>query len=98
DPLNEHGTSSYWYHPQSIALARTVNSGMVQEIGFPDFGSRFQNLALTRPSGMLAMLAEVGFVINPEEYAVLLSAEGQQRAAQGILKGLFTYLHPPVKH
>ncbi|HEY9732157.1 MAG TPA: N-acetylmuramoyl-L-alanine amidase [Drouetiella sp.] len=98
DPLTEHGTSSYWYHPQSIALARTINSGMVQDLGFPDFGSRFQNLALTRPSGMLATLAEVGFVINPEEYAMLISPSGQQRAADGILKGLFTYLHPPVKH
>lgn len=100
DPLNEHGTSSYWYHPQSIGLAHAVNSGMVHDIGFPDFGSRFQNLALTRPSGMLACLAEVGFVINPEEYAVLISPEGQQRAAEGLLKGLITYLHPlaPVKH
>ncbi len=98
DPLTEHGTSSYWYHPQSIGLARTINSSMVQDIGFPDFGSRFQNLALTRPSAMLATLAEVGFVINPEEYAILISAEGQQRAAEGILKGLFSYLHPPVKH
>jgi N-acetylmuramoyl-L-alanine amidase len=98
DPLTEHGTSSYWYHPQSVALAHTVNSGMVQEVGFPDFGSRFQNLALTRPSGMLAMLAEVGFVINPEEYAVLLSPDGQQRAAEGLLQGLIRYLHPPAKH
>ncbi len=98
DPLTEHGTSSYWYHPQSISLARTLNTGMVQDVDFPDFGSRFQNLALTRPSGMLAVLAEVGFVINPEEYAVLISPDGQQRAAEGLLKGLVTYLHPPAKH
>ncbi|CAN5272902.1 N-acetylmuramoyl-L-alanine amidase [soil metagenome] len=100
DPLTEHGTSSYWYHPQSIGLAHAINTGMVQDVGFPDFGSRFQNLALTRPSGMLACLAEVGFVINPEEYAVIISPEGQQRAAEGLLKGLIAYLHPPapVKH
>ena len=100
DPLTEHGTSSYWYHPQSIALAHSINNGMVQDVGFPDFGSRFQNLALTRPSAMLACLAEVGFVINPEEYATLISPEGQQRAAEGLLKGLLAYLHPPapVKH
>ncbi len=98
DPLKEHGTSSYWYHPQSIALAHSINSGMVDDVGFPDFGSRFQNLALTRPSGMLACLAEVGFVINPEEYAVLISPEGQQRAAEGLLKGLVNYLHPISKH
>ena len=47
---------------------------------------------------MLAVLAEVGFVINPEEYAVLISPDGQQRAAEGLLKGLVTYLHPPAKH
>ncbi len=73
DPLNEHGTSSYWYHPQSIGLAHAVNNGMVHDVGFPDFGSRFQNLALTRPSGMLACLAEVGFVINQKSTRWLIT-------------------------
>jgi N-acetylmuramoyl-L-alanine amidase len=92
DPWAEHGTSTYWYHPQSIQLAHQLKDDMVKKVGFPDFGSRFQNLALTRPSGMLATLVEVGFVIDPPEYAQLISSAGQQKAAQGIIDGLANYL------
>jgi N-acetylmuramoyl-L-alanine amidase len=41
---------------------------------------------------MQAVLSEVGFMINPDEYAVLISEKGQQDAAQGLLNGLKTYL------
>jgi N-acetylmuramoyl-L-alanine amidase len=92
DPLKEHGSSTYWYHPQSTELGKALKNGLVQKLHFPDIGSRFQNLALTRPSGMQAVLSEVGFMINPDEYAVLISDKGQQDAAQGLLNGLKTYL------
>jgi N-acetylmuramoyl-L-alanine amidase len=93
DPQKEHGTSSYWYHPQAIELARSLKLAMVNEINFPDFGTRWQNLALTRPSAMLSTLAEVGFMINPDEIAVLEQPEGQARAAMGLRKGLIEYLN-----
>ena len=92
DPLNEHGSSTYWYHPQSSELGKALKNGLVQKLNFPDIGSRFQNLALARPSAMPAVLSEVGFMINPDEYAILISAKGQQEAAQGLLNGLKTYL------
>jgi N-acetylmuramoyl-L-alanine amidase len=92
DPWKERGTSSYWYHPQSTELARTLKTALVSALGLPELGNRFQNLALCRPSCMPAVLAEVGFVINPEEYALLISPEGQMTAAEGLLKGLEDYL------
>jgi N-acetylmuramoyl-L-alanine amidase len=92
DPLKEHGSSTYWYHPQSTELGKALKNGLIQKLHFPDIGSRFQNLALTRPSGMQAVLSEVGFMINPDEYAVLISEKGQQDAAQGLLNGLKAYL------
>lgn len=92
DPWKERGTSSYWYHPQSTELARCFKVGLVATLGLPELGNRFQNLALCRPSFMPAVLAEVGFVINPEEYALLISPEGQMTAAEGLLKGLQDYL------
>jgi len=99
DPWTEHGTSTYWYHPQATQLARLFKNDIVKQIGFPDFGSRFQNLALTRPSGMLAVLTETGFVVNPDEYAQLISDSGQEKAAQGMLASLIEYLGrgPSVK-
>ena len=28
DPWQEHGTSSYWYHPQSVELARCLKNAV----------------------------------------------------------------------
>jgi N-acetylmuramoyl-L-alanine amidase len=92
NPWTEHGTSSYYYHPQSRALANAGREGMVAETGLRDYNTRWQNLALCRPSQMPAALMEVAFVINPDEYAMLLSNEGQERAALGIAKGVRNFL------
>jgi len=92
DPWKERGTSSYYYQPQAIELARALRSSVIKRTGLPDLATRWQNLALTRPSSQLSVLYEVAFVINPEEYAMLESSEGQQRAADGLLKGLMEYL------
>ena len=97
DPWRERGSSTYWYHPQSTELGRCLKNGLLSRLNLPDLGSRFQNLFLARPSFMPAVLAEVGFVINPEEYAMLISAEGQNAAAEGLLKGLEDYLIGPAK-
>lgn len=92
DPWAEHGTSSYWYHPQSIELAKTLKTALVKELGFPDFGTLYQNLALARPSQMPAVLVEVGFMINPDEFAQLIDPQVQKRAARALVNGIKTYL------
>jgi N-acetylmuramoyl-L-alanine amidase len=94
-PWLEHGSSVYWYQPQSTELGRYLKNGLISAMSLPDRGNRFQNLALARPSAMPAVLAEIGFMINPEEYALLISPEGQDLAAQGLLKGLEDYLREP---
>lgn len=92
NPWVEHGTSSYYYHPQSLKMAMAIRRGAVASLKFNDFHTRWQNLALCRPSQMPAALIEVGFVINPDEYAVLISPSGQKKAAQGIAAGLQAFL------
>ncbi len=92
DPWKEHGTSTYWYHPQSTELARVLKDAVVSEVAFPDIGCRFQNLALCRPTAMPAVLVEVGFMIHPDEFALLLDPLVQQQVAEGLLKGVQKYL------
>ena len=92
DPWKEHGTSTYWYHPQSRQLAKSIDDALVKKLGWPDIGARYQNLALTRAHTMLAVLAEIGFMINPDEYAKLLQPEIQDKAAQGLVEGIANYL------
>jgi N-acetylmuramoyl-L-alanine amidase len=93
DPWKEHGTSSYWYHPQAIELASCLKDSVVQTLGFPDIGTRYQNLALARPTAMPAVLVEVGFMINPDEYAKLIDPTVQDKIAQALCAGLIKYIH-----
>ncbi|MBA3858795.1 MAG: hypothetical protein C0507_17970 [Cyanobacteria bacterium PR.3.49] len=92
DPWKEHGTSTYWYQPQSTELARQLKDSVISAVDFPDIGCRFQNLALCRPTAMPAVLVEVGFMIHPEEFAQLLDPNVQGRVAEGLLKGIRKYL------
>lgn len=93
NPWVEHGTSTYYYQPQALAFANQVRAGTVARLGFPDFHTRWQNLALCRPSRQPSALVEVGFVINPDEYADLISPGGQERAARGIADGVQNFVY-----
>lgn len=92
NPIKEHGSSTYFYHPQSVELAQVLRNNLLKNLGFPDIGARYQNLALTRPSEMPAVLAEIGFLINPDECAVLMQPEGQEKAARALADGISEYL------
>ena len=96
DPLKEHGTSSYWYYPQSIELARCLKNAVKNASGFPDLGARYQNLALARAPAMPAVLLEIGFMINPDEFAQLIDPSFQLKISRAIVTGLEQYLNQPV--
>lgn len=93
DPIKEHGTSAYFYHPQSKELARSMKGALAKEMSLPDIGARFQNLALCRPSGMPAVLVEVAFMSNPDEYAKLINPSWQNNAAHSMLGGILNYFN-----
>jgi N-acetylmuramoyl-L-alanine amidase len=91
DPIKEHGTSTYYYHPQSKPLAQALESALSRGAGLQPIGARYQNLALCRPSSMQAVLVEVGFMVNPDEFALLIDDNFQQKAAASLKDGLITY-------
>ena len=82
DPWKEHGTSSYWYHPQSVELAKRLKNSVKDASNFIDLGARYQNLALARGTAMPSVLLEIGFMINPDEFTQLIDPEFQNKIAQ----------------
>lgn len=92
DPWTEHGCSSYWYHPQSIEPARLAQKDLSAISGLKDFGSRYQNLFLCRPSRMPAFLMEIAFMINPDELTKLLDPQFQDLTAQSIASSVRKFL------
>lgn len=91
NPFRAHGTGTYYFTGQSIALARHVQDGMVRRLGLPDLGVYYDNLAVLRPTWMPAVLCEGAFLIIPEQEAALRTAEFQDAYALGVVEGLESY-------
>lgn len=88
DPYIEHGTSTYYYHSQSLPLAKILHKNLVNATEFNDLGIFYSSFVLTRPTEVPSVLLETGFMINPDEYSQLITSEFQEKAARGIAKGL----------
>ena len=88
NPFTNNGTSVFYNHEQSLALARSVQRGLVQQLGLRDLGVGRGDLALVRPTWQPSILTEGLYMIVPEQEAALRSTEGQRRYAHGVFAGL----------
>ena len=86
-----NGTNTYFFFDQAEPLARAVQRGLVREIGLPDMGINYDNLAVARQSWMPAILCEGAFLLIPQQEAALRDEAFQKRYAKGIADGLEEY-------
>ncbi|HXO84006.1 MAG TPA: N-acetylmuramoyl-L-alanine amidase, partial [Gemmatimonadales bacterium] len=92
NPFTNNGTSVYYFHPRSAALARALDRGLVAELGVRDLGMGRGDYALVRNPWMPSALTEGLFMMIPEQDAMLGSSEGQSRYARGIVRGIEDFL------
>ncbi|PJA29445.1 MAG: hypothetical protein CO189_02185 [candidate division Zixibacteria bacterium CG_4_9_14_3_um_filter_46_8] len=92
NPFTHNGVSTYYYHPQSKPLADAIQNRMLEKTGLPDYGVQYGNLALTRPSELLAVLVECAFIMIPQQEAMLRDKRFQQKCAEGIYQGICDFL------
>ncbi len=86
------GTTTYYYTPQSRALAEMVQAEVVRALGEPDRGimtARFYVLVNTQ---MPAVLVETAFISNAAEEAMLRDPAVQARIAEAIARGIAAFL------
>lgn len=95
NPFEQRGSSVYYYHPQSRDLAWMLHQRLLEATGLQDHGFYFKNLAMARPSEMLAVLLECTFIIHPEEETLLREQRFIDRISRSLVKGLKDYLRPP---
>jgi N-acetylmuramoyl-L-alanine amidase len=88
NPFCNNGTSTYYYHPQSLALAREIQSELLKGLKLPDFGTYYGNLVLTRPSQLPAVLVEPAFMMIPEQEELLRTEKFQRKCAQAMARGV----------
>lgn len=90
------GVSAFWYQPQAHDLANFLEGYLVKNLNRPSYGVFWNNLALTRPSAAPAILLELGFMINPQEFEWVINPKAQQRLAQTLAQGISEWLQAKV--
>lgn len=92
NPFTSRGTSTYYYHPQSLPLAAAIQKRLLEKLKLPNFGLYYDNLALCRPPQMPAVLIEPAFIMHPEEEMLINTDEYQKKTAEAIIKGIEDFL------
>ncbi|MGE5802375.1 MAG: N-acetylmuramoyl-L-alanine amidase family protein, partial [Gemmatimonadota bacterium] len=92
NPFVNNGTSVYYFHPRSAALARALDRALVAQLGIRDLGMGRGDYALVRNPWMPSALTEGLFMMIPEQEAMLGSPEGQLRYARGVVRGIEEFL------
>jgi N-acetylmuramoyl-L-alanine amidase len=92
DAENTKGISIFWYHPQAHDLAIFLQNYLVKKLNRPDYGSYWNNLALTRPHSAPSVLLELGFLINPVEFEWITNSQEQEKLVKTIADGVVAWL------
>jgi N-acetylmuramoyl-L-alanine amidase len=92
NPFINNGTSVYYNHPRSVALAADVQSALLRRLGLRDLGIGRGDLALVRGTWMPSVLTEGLFMMLPDQEAALRNPEGQRLYARAVFDGLRAYL------
>lgn len=92
NPIKNRGTSVYYYHNQAKLLAENILSSMTTQLCTENDKVRQGSLALVRPTSCVSVLIEVAYMINPDDYALLLDKNFQTNCAKAIADGIEKYL------
>jgi N-acetylmuramoyl-L-alanine amidase len=93
NPYQASGTSTYFFHTNSLGLARDLQDEIVNEFRLKDLGYTRASLAVVRwPTWMPAALTEAFFFIIPDQEAALRNPIVIDRLARAHLRGIEVFL------
>ena len=91
-----NGFEAYVYRlgGTSEALAQSIVSSVVRQLGSKDNGVHAANFAVLRRTRMPATLLELGYLSNPTEALNLNSPAWQRAVAKAIYDGIYAFVKP----
>ena len=92
DPNKYRGTSVYYYYDQAKPLAQAVLNSVTAGAGTQNDGVHQGSLAVVRNTQAVSILVEVGYMINPDDSALLADYNFQKKCAESIADGIQNYL------
>lgn len=84
------GVETYHYPgaPRGTKLAQAVQRRLVEATRRPDRGVHAEDFVVVREPRVPAILVETGYLTNPAEAAVIVTAKHRRRVAEGIARGI----------
>jgi len=98
NPFANKGSSTYYYHPQSHALAVAIQKRLQTKLKLTNFGLYYDNLSICRIPQMPAVLIEPAFIMHPDEEMQIRTRKYKKNAADAIVKGLEDFLKKAKKN
>lgn len=86
------GVGAFWYNAQAHSLAVFLHNYLVERLDRPSYGVFWDNLALTRPTVTPAVLMELGFMGNPQEFEWITNPDEQARLAEVLAEGVTEWI------
>lgn len=91
DAINTAGIGTFWYNTQAHSPAIFLHQYLVDTLNRPSYGVFWNNLALTRPTTAPAVLLELGFMINPDEFEWVIDPVEQAQLAATLADGIVAW-------
>jgi hypothetical protein len=85
------GTWGLYWSPSGISLTDHVRRATVEALGYYDYGTKAQKLALCRNHRFPQTLVEVGFICAPAEFQTALRRDYSNKVAEAISEGVLSW-------
>lgn len=92
DINKKHGVGVYYYNDMAKPMAQAFQDELLKATCFRDDGVNFASFALTRPTEVVAVLVECGYLIRPQELEKLMDEDFQKEIAKAIRVGMENYI------
>ncbi|BBC23947.1 N-acetylmuramoyl-L-alanine amidase [Pseudanabaena sp. ABRG5-3] len=92
DAINTSGIGAFWYNPQSQDFAKFIHNYVSQKLQRREYGVYWNNLALVRSTVTPAVLLELGFMINPDEFEWIIEPQQQKLLAKTLADGITEWI------
>ena len=90
--VKPRGFTLFYYHPQSLPLARALHASYRARVPLPDEGLEWGNLLVARLSAIPAVLVENAYMMLPEHEAMLNEPAFRDRVAQAAVAGIRAFV------
>lgn len=92
DPNKRRGTGTYYYYGQAKPLAESILSSMTTQLNAQNDKVNQKSLAVVRNTSNVSVLIEVAYIINPDDYMLLIDKNFRVNCAKSIADGVEKYL------